>query len=533
MAKLTLAEMDAKTLSNIDMAKKLEGKDWRTLMGQVPELMGISPQTQKLLTSGYGKPHFVDRAILAARMAGAQTVTEDIARWAGRVEEHHVILMKLLEPFLKGRTISEADSIIKRVRKQLGGRKLGNNPENLVSLIKELHIKNKLSAHGILKRYYDLQGVTAYDEYDQIWKTFPKMEGETVYGKKFDHWYQITKQQDGHSIDMINNIRKMSWEESADHLTGYLDLTIPRLEGAALSSVWLDDTSRRSGYAANLLTRFPNGERHLMETVSDIKSSEMKRWSYNDPSRPVSGTKKVLTDQVRAHTESADILEKIRRFEKEGPYGEVKLSQVEAPPLTKKPTIYPDPTNVLERPPEALRKSVQESQEIASRALGEKTMKRGGKTFIKRFGRWIPVASLGLAYLGASQDVHAATQDPTKANLTRAGLGLLEATAETAAVGLTVAAVPTGGATLPAAGVAKGISTAAGTGNLGSYVVEHRNRIWSTVKDPETYRKLYGNTKDFIVEKATDDKGISSLWHDEEKERLKAYAALNAEGRSR
>ena len=64
-------------------------------------------------------------------------------------------------------------------------------------------------------------------------------------------------------------------------------------------------------------------------------------------------------------------------------------------------------------------------------------------------------------------------------------------------------------------------------------MVEHRDRIWDTVKDPGTYRKLYGNTRDFLVEKATDDKGISSLWHDEEKERQKRYAALNAEGRSR
>ena len=531
MAKLTVDQMNEKVLSNIDMAQVLEGKDWRVLMGQVPELMGISPQTQKLLTSGYGKPHFVDRAVLAARMAGAQTVTEDIARWAGRVEEHHVVLMKLLEPFLKGRSISEADMLIKRVVKQLGGRKLGNNPENLVSLIKELHIKNKLSAHGILKRYYDLQGVTSYDEYDQIYKTFPKMEAETVYGKKFDKWYKITNQQDGHSIDMINNIRRMGWEESADTLTGYLDLTIPRLEGAALASVWLDDTSRRSGYAADLITRFPNGERHLMETVADIKSSEQSRWAYNDPSKgPVPGQKKVLTTQTRAHNESAEILEKIRRFEKEGPYGKVPTSQVKAPPLTKKPTIYPDPTNVLERPPAALRKSVQEGQEIASRALGEKVVTRGGKKFVQRFGKWIPVASIGLAYMGFSQDVKAAQEDPSKANLIRAGLSGIETGAEVVA-GVGVAAAPfTGGATLVPAGVAKGVSTAAGTGNLGSYVVEHRDRIWNTVKDPGTYRKLYGNTRDFLVEKATDDKGISSLWHDEEKERQKAYSRLNAQG---
>ena len=131
----------------------------------------------------------------------------------------------------------------------------------------------------------------------------------------------------------------------------------------------------------------------------------------------------------------------------------------------------------------------------------------------------MPHHSLGLIYLGAQQDVQAATKDPTKANLTRAGLGLLEATAETAAVGLTAAAIPTGGATIPAAGVAKGISTAAGAGELGSYLVEHRKKIWSAVKDPNTYRQLAGNTKDFLVEKATDDKGLSSLWSKNEEKK--------------
>ena len=185
---------------------------------------------------------------------------------------------------------------------------------------------------------------------------------------------------------------------------------------------------------------------------------------------------------------------------------------------------FEDTTGVYSKPGQ---EAAEAAAEKTAKQMGEEVVTQGGKKFIRKFGgKLIPLGVLGLTYLSTQQDVHAATQDPTKANLTRAGLSIIEATAETAAAGLTVAAVPTGGATLPAAGVAKGISFAAGSGNLGSYVVEHRDRIWDTVKDPGTYRKLYGNTRDFLVEKATDDKGISSLWHDEEKERQKAYSRL-------
>ena len=117
--------------------------------------------------------------------------------------------------------------------------------------------------------------------------------GETVFGRKFDNWYELTNMQDGHSLDMIAKIREMDWKKSADTLTGYLDLTIPRLEGAALASVFLDDTSRNSGYAAEMLERFPEGKKHLLETLSDMKESELKAWSFTDPSRPMVGESKV------------------------------------------------------------------------------------------------------------------------------------------------------------------------------------------------------------------------------------------------
>tara|TARA_R100000008_G_C3578443_1_gene166768 strand:+ start:38 stop:1648 length:1611 start_codon:yes stop_codon:yes gene_type:complete len=325
---------------------RIEGKDWRKKMGEVPEIQGISWETGKPLKSGYGSPPKPVRAVRATRMIGNPAAAEDIARWASRAEEHHVVLMKLLEPFLMGRTVEEADQIIKRTSKALGGRKLGNHPDNLRTLIKELHRKNTLSAHGILKRYYDMQGAKAYAEYDEI-KQLPKLTGDTVYGKKFEKWYKLSEMQDGHSLEMIDKIRKMSLEQSADTLAGYLDLTIPRLEGAVLASVWLDPVSRAKGpggiksYAQEILETFPDGEKHLMETLADIKASEMQRFSFNDPSRPVPGQAKVLTEQTKAHQESAELLEKIRRFEKESPFGEVKLSKVKPPPLSGPPTKPP------------------------------------------------------------------------------------------------------------------------------------------------------------------------------------------------
>ena len=170
----------------------------------------------------------------------------------------------------------------------------------------------------------------------------------------------------------------------------------------------------------------------------------------------------------------------------------------------------------------------------AGRELGEQVVTKGGKKFIRKFGgKLIPWVAPAAAGVGFWADIQSARADPSIANLTRVGLSGIETGAEVVA-GVGLAAAPfTGGATLVPAGGAKGVSTAAGGGNLGSYVVEHRDRIWDTVKDPGTYRKLYGNTRDFLVEKVTDDKGISSLWHDEEKEREKGYARLNAEGRNR
>ena len=181
-----------------------------------------------------------------------------------------------------------------------------------------------------------------------------------------------------------------------------------------------------------------------------------------------------------------------------------------------------------------------------AKQLGIDVAQKGGKTFLQKYGKQIAVAGVGFAAWNWTDNVKAAVRDPSKANLTRLGLSTVETGAEAVSAGSIIASPWTGGASLSLVAPAEGVSAAAGTGELGTYLVEHRDKIWNTVKDPETYRKLYGsikdpntykelaiNAKDSLVEKYTDDKGLSSLWYDEEKERQKGYAALNAEGRSR
>ena len=150
--------------------------------------------------------------------------------------------------------------------------------------------------------------------------------------------------------------------------------------------------------------------------------------------------------------------------------------------------------------------------------LGVDVVQKGGKSFLKKYGKQIAVAGVGFSAWNMVDNVQAAVRDPSKANLTRVGLSGVETLAEGVSAAGILAAPVTGGASLTVVPAAEGVSTAAGAGELGSYLVEHRKKIWSAVKDPDTYRQLAGNTKDFFVEKATDDKGISSLWSkDEEK----------------
>ena len=327
---------EEKALARIDLDAPVIG---RKGINQIPTGWGREYGTGAPLTSGFGKPDPVTAQFEAVKQYGALKASEDITRAGVRLEEHHIILQKLLEPFTEGRSIREADEILKQVSKNLGGRPLGNNPGNLISLIKELHIKSKLSAHGILKRYYDFQGAKQFVEYDQITK-FPKIHGDVDFGQKFGNWYQLTNMQDGWSLDMIEAIQKMPKNKAADILTGYLEFSIPRLEGAALAALWLDPTSRRNGVALREMNKMPNGQQHLMETLSDIKLQETQTWNKTAPGKISEGLTK--GEQSGLHKESQKIWHQLNSFNQDAerfglPQIELSDIQREVTPTELKP----------------------------------------------------------------------------------------------------------------------------------------------------------------------------------------------------
>ena len=299
-------------------------------VNQIPEGWGRDPISGNPQTSGFVKPDPVSAQFEATKQFGALKASEDITRAGIRLEEHHIILQKLLEPFVEGRSIQDADEILKQVSKNLGGRPLGNNPGNLISLVKELHIKGELSAHGILKRYYDFQGAKQFIEYDQMSK-FPKIHGDVDFGQKFGNWYQLTNMQDGWSLDMIEAIQKMPKNKAADILTGYLELSIPRLEGAALAALWLDPTARRNDVALREMNKMPNGKRHLMETLSDIKLQELQTWNKTAPGKIAEGLTK--GEQSALHKKSQQVWNALNSFNEDAAkYG---LSQIELSDIQK------------------------------------------------------------------------------------------------------------------------------------------------------------------------------------------------------
>ena len=89
---------------------------------QIPEGWGRDPISGNPQTSGFVKPDPVSAQFEATKQFGALKASEDITRAGIRLEEHHIILQKLLEPFVEGRSIQDADEILKQVSKNLGGR---------------------------------------------------------------------------------------------------------------------------------------------------------------------------------------------------------------------------------------------------------------------------------------------------------------------------------------------------------------------------------------------------------------------------
>tara|TARA_R100000781_G_scaffold52932_1_gene34641 strand:+ start:2132 stop:3247 length:1116 start_codon:yes stop_codon:yes gene_type:complete len=105
----------------------------------------------------------------------------------------------------------------------------------------------------------------------------------------------------------------------------------------------------------------------------------------------------------------------------------------------------------------------------------EMLVTQGGKTFMKKAGKWIPVVGVVFAGMGFLDNLSAFAADPTKHNWAQLGLSTTELAAETVSTAGILAAPFTGGASLAAVPAAEAISLAAGGAEIGTAIHEHQH----------------------------------------------------------
>ena len=119
----------------------------------------------------------------------------------------------------------------------------------------------------------------------------------------------------------------------------------------------------------------------------------------------------------------------------------------------------------------------------------------------------VPVLGAGASWLGTGVQAYETRRDPSAENKARLAVNVTESLGETASAA--------GWLTLNPALVAGGeaVATPASFVDLGWTGKDLKLHKW------QTWRRLGVGAKDWAVDKATDDKGISSLWHNDNESR--------------
>ena len=455
------------------------------------------------------------RAIL--KLQGFNPNTYNLSRF----QLHHVVLTSILQPFLQGRTVTDQARIIKLVEESVGS-KFVNNIENLVPMGKELHIKGFGAVHKLIQEITDLQG--------------RPQGGLEVPGKTFQKGAKSST-----SLENVAKYAKMSDDELVYTLTGWVKLVKPELEKQVLVAAALTGERQGRDFATYLANTIENGPELLQQGIQEQLLQNQSVIEQFKGKKKLSPTDKKIINKIKNINRQANLFNRLGPIKRAA-----EMNPEELYNFNKTRTImgvYQDVGKGVIKPGKSEKILAERLAEVnktipkgpgvgfedttgvyqpnskVGRELGEEVVQEGGKTFLKKYGKQIAVAGVGFSLWNTVDQAKAAIKDPSKANLTRLGLSGVETLAEGVSAAGILAAAPTGGASLAVVPAAEGISTAAGAGELGSYLVEHRKKIWSAVKDPNTYRQLAGNTKDFLVEKATDDKGLSSLWSKNEEKK--------------
>ena len=411
-----------------------------------------------------------------------------------RTQKHHRIVLKFLQPYLERMSVKQALTVMKRVV-ELTGEDYGNSLGNLVNISKELHTKDINAVHNLLQRYTSLQGVKQRSEFLEESLEKIKWRGQEVevgnlvlndgrgnYG--IDPRRRIVGGQSDASIEFIDFFSKQKDVNlQAELLVGLLEDTRPAFDGATAAALYLSDNSnitlehrkqvlRQLGPRSQvwmedfIKTVETDSAKSLLEASQRLDAHQLDKNYYKG--REVSRANDLAT--LKQNEKLADLVE-----------GYKSLKEVGGLPF-KEATAAADAAKYVD------------NLSIATK------FKAGLKPWLA-----VPVIGFGASAIGTGIQAAETIRNPTAENKARLGVNLLETGGEF------VSGV--GWATLNPALVAGGeaVATPAGLADLGWTGKDLGLHKW------QTWRRLGAGVKDWAVDKATDDKGISSLWHNDNK----------------
>jgi hypothetical protein len=414
----------------------------------------------------------------------------------GRTEKHHRIVLKYLEPYLAKMSKKQALEVMKVVAQKTNFA-YGDAKGNLVNLARELHTKDINAVHNLLQRYTSLQGIKQRSEFLAESLEKIKWRGEEVevgnlvvsdtkgnYG--IDPRRRIVGGQSDASIEFIDFFSKQKdVNAQADLLIGLLEDARPTFDGAIAAAVYLSDNPKIAlEHKKRVLRQLgPKAQVWMEDFIKTVETDSAK--SLLEASRRLDAHQLDKNYYKGLEVTRANDLATLKQNEKLADLveGFKNLKEVEGLPF-KEATAAADAAKYADGLSTAVK------------------FKAGLKPWLA-----VPVLGFGASAIGTGIQAAETIRNPTAENKARLGVNVLETSGELAS-GI-------GWLTLNPALVAGGEAVATPTGlvDLGWTGKDLELHKW------QTWRRLGVGVKDWAVDKATDDKGISSLWHNDNESR--------------
>ena len=264
---------------------------------------------------------------LKVALAGAQGYDDYIPK---RLQIHHIFFASILDPIIGHRSWEEQAAIIKGVEKKLRGTKLYNNIENLIPLVKELHLNDILSSHNLMASTTDI-GAKSTQDVDVVRKSGDLAGEGKVFGFKGKQlvttgqgggitfaksWNMKSKH--GFSLEQIAKFREMTPDQLIDATAGWIDLSHDYFKQVNLVSAALSPDQLSRDWAQYLVNNTKDGERLLNEGLEQIiENNNLVRKQFEGLSEEALDKLKVPQQQLLGR--SNEITSRINQYSSLGP----------------------------------------------------------------------------------------------------------------------------------------------------------------------------------------------------------------------